>query len=180
MRLIIAILFSAFTFTAQASTAYSDHYESLDELTDASTLIVRGVVHRRLDAYQVQRVYKERPHIRKQPPLMTPFVIKVDEVIKGLWDRDQLRVMQAGGETAEYSQVIFEAPLLEVGQAVVLFLEPHVNGEGEETGRFVIVGLNDGVFLVEGEEMLKLEGSGNSIYAIDTIPIAEISPCDCR
>lgn len=111
---------------------------SLEEMIDASTLIVRGTV----SSAKVSQ---------GDSLLQTEYSVSVAEVLKGTQGLAEVTVSLPGGDAGGVRQTLAGVPSLEAGKEYVLFLWR------ARSGRWLLVGMTQG--------LLRVSGAGNRAMA---------------
>jgi hypothetical protein len=93
-----------------------------------------------------------------------PFTVteaRVVEVLKGHFEGDVVRLRQAGSTQA--SGLVPEGDLLEAGKRYVALVVPFTFGDYRPTGQHVVVGGWQGLYRVEGDELVATDKSRTAL-----------------
>lgn len=120
-----------------------------DDLLNNSTLIVRAKLTGTSDSFEIKPVFGESTSI------FTDYYFVVDDVFLGDFDiTSNLKVRIEGGKVGNQLLIAEEAPKLENGEEVILFLyQPNMGGgyNTKDDSCYYITGLNQGVFYDAGD-----------------------------
>jgi hypothetical protein len=148
---LMAIALIMFAIDANASVF---RYKNFDQLVDDSDGVIQGVVEKTEALFIGTEIF-------------TDVTIKVDDILKGSYDKPLFVIRVIGGELNGVGQRISGIPTFQVNEEVILFIE----GNGKY--KLPFAGGTQGIFFLEGDSVSR--ANGNLVEKINTDgSIAEI------